>query len=212
MTASNRKHDSQQEGIVNEFVNRYLFKKIFKSSELITNRTLQLAGVDIQADGKNYDLKAQSSSRYLNNPTNTFILEISFIDRDGDRVDGWFIQDTMTDYYAFIWMPKVNVTNGSINEVDDIGEVEVLIVDKAMLRDGIKSLMGDTSFMDIENELLDREAYDNEMKPAVYKHGIKFVLSNQLAEAPLCAVVTKDLLKRFATSHYLVTKEKVSEI
>ena len=118
----------------------------------------------------------------------------------------------MTDYYAFIWMPKVNVTNGSINEVDDIGEVEVLIVDKAMLRDGIKSLMGDTSFMDIENELLDREAYDNEMKPAVYKHGIKFVLSNQLAEAPLCAVVTKDLLKRFATNHYLVTKEKVSEI
>lgn len=212
MAISNRKHDSQQEGIVNDFVDRYLFKRIFKSSNLIDNRDLQIMGVDIQADGRNYDLKAQSSARYLNHPTNTFILEISFIDRDGDRVDGWFLKDTMTDYYAFIWMPKVNVTDNAIGNVDDIEEVEVLIINKEKLRDGIKSLMGNASFMDIENELLDREAYGNEMKPAMYKNGIKFVLSNQLAEAPLCAVVTKDVLKKFATGHYIVTKEKISEI
>ena len=111
------------------------------------------------------------------------------------------------DYEEFV-MKK----DGYIKSVDDIDKIEIMLIDRKSLHDGIVSILGNTSFMDVENELLDREAYDNAVRPCAYKKGIKFVLSNDLAEAPICAVLKKDFLKKYAKGHYMVTKEKIEKI
>ena len=211
---SKRVKDSKQEKIINDFANQYFFSKVCRNSSLNNLRSTQLVGVDVVADGVNYDLKAQASPRYLNNPRDTFIVEISFIDKEGDRVDGWFInEEIITDTYGFIWIPQTKTgADGYIQSVNDIDKIEIMLVDRKNLHDGIVSILGNTSFMDIENELLDREAYDNADRPCIYRNGIKFVLSNDLAEAPICAVLKKDFLKKYAKGHYIVTKEKISEI
>ena len=211
---SNRVKDSKQEKIINNFANRYFFSRVFNNSSLNDLRSTQLVGIDVIADGVNYDLKAQASPRYLNNPRDTFIVEISFIDKDGDRVDGWFInKEIITDTYGFIWIPQTKVgEDGYIKSVDDIDKIEIMLIDRKSLHDGITIILGNTSFMDVENELLDREAYDNAVRPCTYKKGIKFVLSNDLAEAPICAVLKKDFLKKYAKGHYMVTKEKIEKI
>ena len=209
MVQSNRAIDSKQENIVNAFIDKYFFKKIFKNSSIINDRELQVNGVDIIADGKNYDLKAQSSPRYLNNPTDTFIVEISFLNKVGNRVDGWFLKDTITDDYVFIWLPKVNVgDDGYIHSVEDIEEAEIIIADKESLYDAVIKTLGDKSFWDIEDELISLNEHAT-ARPFRYINDIKYVMSTQLYEMPICAVLPKSFIKKCAVGHYHVTKQSI---
>ena len=79
---SMRKQDTKQEKIINSFLYDNFFTKVNKTSCLIEDKELQIAGVDLQMKNKkdnivNIDIKAQSSSRYINNPRPTFVLELS---------------------------------------------------------------------------------------------------------------------------------------
>lgn len=209
---SNRAVDSKQEHIVNAFIDKYFFKKMFNTSSIIDDVTLQVNGVDIIADGKNYDLKAQSSPRYLNSPTNTFIVEISFLNKLGNRVDGWFLKDTITDSYVFIWLPKVHVGNdGYIHSVEDIKEAEIMIADKESLYDAVVETLEDKSFCDIEDELISLNEHAT-ARPFTYINDIKYVMSTQLYEMPICAVLPKSFIEKCATGHYRVTKQNISTI
>ena len=214
MNKSTRALDSAQELIINEFVKRYLFDKTSVISQLIYSKDIQIKGVDMLADGIKYDFKAQSSPRYINKPTDTFIVELSFLDKYDERVDGWFIkEDLLTDRYAFIWITDAKVNEqGYITNINDINSIEVMIVDKHNLQTNFFNTIGNKDCVDIENELLDIEERNPDRKPFKYINNIKFVLSNQLYERPIVAVLTKDFLKQSAISHYEVTKNSLKNL
>ncbi len=86
-----RKNDDGQEKIINQFVLKYFFNKVFNEVEYADDYQRQVAGIDVIADGQLIDIKAQSSKDYLNHPRNTFILELYFINKAEQESFGWFI-------------------------------------------------------------------------------------------------------------------------
>ena len=215
---SNRKTDSKQDKLFNQFLFDYFFYKINKTSKLIYDRELQIAGVDLQFNGAktgnllNVDIKAQSSKKYLNAPRPTFLLELSSINRYGEDFVGWFLNpDLITDYYAFMWIPKAKVNpNGGINSPDDIEEAEVMLVSKHMIKDYISNLLSKKGYNDLQSVIYDMRNY--EIERIALDKGIYFSNTQTLYEKPVNIVVHKNILKKFSIAHYIVTKEKLKKI
>ena len=209
---TNRKFDSAQEQIVNYFAHKYFFSKIDKNSQMVDDVTLQLNGVDELCCGKNVDLKAQSSKRYINSPTDTFILEISFIDRGGNPAIGWFLKDGLvTDEYAFIWIPKASVNEfGAIASSEDISEMEIMLVDKHKLHDYILSIESKDCL--IESSDMMRSTATTWKEISNHTPGIHLSHNTILAEKPVVLVVKKWLLKKFATKHCIVKKDCIIDL
>lgn len=215
---SNRKTDSKQEKLFNQFLFDYFFSKINKTSKLIYDRELQIAGVDLQFNGAktgnllNVDIKAQSSKKYLNAPRPTFLLELSSINRYGEDFVGWFLNpDLITDYYAFMWIPKAKVNaDGGINSPDDIEEAEVMLVSKKKIKTYISELLKRKGYDDLQSVIDDMRI--NEIERIPLEKGINFSHTPTLYEKPVNIVVHKNILKKFSIAHYIVTKETIKKI
>lgn len=215
---SNRKTDSKQEKLFNQFLFDYFFSKINKTSKLIYDRELQIAGVDLQFNGAktgnllNVDIKAQSSKKYLNAPRPTFLLELSSINRYGEDFVGWFLNpDLITDYYAFMWIPKAKVNaDGGINSPDDIEKAEVMLVSKKKIKIYISELLKRKGYDNLQSVVDDMRT--NEIERIPLEKGINFSHTPTLYEKPVNIVVHKNILKRFSIAHYIVTKENVKKI
>ena len=215
---SNRKHDDNQERIINEFLFDNFFKKVNSSAKLIFDYDLQTHGVDVQMNSKsgktvNIDIKTQSSAKYINDPRPTFILELSSFDRYGIKpFVGWFLsEESITDFYTFVWIHSATVNEKfRITSVDDIHKVEVLTVSKQKLKEYVTSVLKDTDIDTIINEMR-----DNEETRRNIINGMHFSHSPQLPEKPVNIVVHKRILKMFSKGdigHCYVTKDGIYKI
>lgn len=209
---TNRKFDSSQEKIVNYFAHEYFFKKLDENSSMVEDVDMQVHGSDEVFNGKNVDLKAQSSKRYLNAPADTFILEVSFLDRRGKEHIGWFLNnESITDYYAFIWIPKVKVNDdGVITSPTDIEEMEILMVDKHDIRNFIQSKVSDNELLNIADDMRYYEDRRADLPEQVY--GLHISHTPTLFEKPVVLVAKKWLLEKFSVGHYLVTKNSIKSL
>lgn len=88
---SDRQKDETVSEYITKWLSRYYFSKIFNSHTIVADAKTQISGIDLYGDGVSYDIKAQASKKYLGNPTNTFIVEISTLNRVGEEIYGWFI-------------------------------------------------------------------------------------------------------------------------
>lgn len=208
MMKSNRKVDSQQESIVNSFALKYFLNKEYGLSYLVDDVNLQVLGVDAVCDGKYFDLKAQSSRRYLNNPTDTFAFEISFLNSKGHLMKGWYMDDHLkTQYYALIWIPRAKVNaDGWLENSDSIEKMEIMVVDREKLHNYTKTLVDDKSLYDTSNAMRYSNAYGHKIN---LTNEVRLSHTSNLFEKPSNLVIKKSLLKNFATKHCLVTKDKI---
>jgi len=198
---SNRPIDHQQEKYVTEFVNKYFFSKLSKNVIVVDDNDLQLSGVDMIINDKYYDLKAQTN--YINDPRPTFILELLFFSKQGEKRCGWFMNESLkTNYYVFIWIPNARTNQyGRLTSAEDIEEAEIMIIDRQKLHDYIFSIISLEDMRKTVTELLHTgERYKNVID------GVKYCYSTQLDERPICLVVSKELLKTTAVYHYIVRK------
>ena len=221
---SNREEDHRTERIVCDFLMDAYFNKKNPHSKLITSLEMQLAGIDIEMESRgqtyNVDVKAQASEKYINNPTDTFVLELDFFNENGYRRTGWFLNDELkTDFYSFVWVLKSDVDeNRRIHSKHDLEKVQIMTVHKEKLS---KYIMEKLSKVDVE-EIINSMRMNNETYVYLDK-GIHFSYSPGLKEKPVNLVVKKWLFEKFATaydtvtircldlSHYNVTNIKVTQ-
>ena len=194
--ATTRGFDTKQEHIVNKFLETEFFAKLGKPYEMVYDFDRQIKGIDVVVGGKNIDIKAQSSPRYINNPTDTYILELQFLNKYGKEMDGWFLNDDLeTDFYAFVWIP-VATTNvdGSLTSPYDIKETYLMVVDKNRMKDYILSRHPKESLKE-----MCRKARKRDERVSYYiDDGLKFSFSPKLAEKPCNIVASRGFLKKFA--------------
>lgn len=212
MYNSQRSIDEQQERIINQYLIKYFYKPTYAIVEDICDKSRQQKGIDIIADDLIIDNKAQSSKRFLNNPTNTFILEISTFNRLGNEMAGWFVNnELLTNYYAFIWIPKAKVNNaGYLTSYKDIEQIEIMIVDRKALHAAINEIWSDIKLHNFAENL--RKQGISRSDPAAFKHIGHFTCSTQLREMPVNLVVKKDFYKQFAIKHCYVTPQAIIDI
>lgn len=214
----NRKNDEKQEKIINSYLLENYFHRIAPSAELIFDRSLQVAGADVSitldnGTKKYFDIKAQSSARYINDPRPTFCLEISALSRYGsNEFDGWFIDDSLiTDYYTFVWIHNAKTNeNKQIISPNDIYKLEVMTVSKQKLKKYILSQLGKLDL----RQVADGMRKSGKRKIAI-ADGIHFSHSPQLPEKPVNIIVKKSVLRKFALKdfgHCYVFPNKISKL
>jgi hypothetical protein len=207
---SNRVNDHKQEGVINQFLLKNFFKKMYQDVEVVYDTQRQLQGIDIVADGNLIDIKAQSSARYLNNPTNTFILELSFLSSNKEETVGWFLKpDIQTTAYAFVWIHKTKEVNGMILNPNDIEEVEILLVDKKTLKQKINQWRTDDELLGVSRWMRQTATRSKECTLDGIK---KLSHTPELFEKPSNLVVQKWFLQQFSLGHYIVTKTSIQKI
>ena len=203
-----RRKDTKVEKEVAEFMDQFLWKKLAAHKNIVTKRItdkeLQLKGVDVQLGGMNIDEKCKFHG-LLNQILQYPSFEVSFIDSAGNIQDGWFVKDNnITTHYAYIavFADTDNEYNITFNNIQ---KLNVLIIKKAE----VKKMLEDDLVKDAEElrDLMfeDRKTYSHR------KYWLK--ISNNLFEQPVNLVTTrKQLLNLESTREIEVTRTTIKRI
>lgn len=142
----NRKNDSLVEREVAAFLDEHLYKnnEIIKEFARTDGINEQVAGSDVilsTADGKltRVVVDEKVASTQANRNLGTFTLELSFINKAGNRMCGWFTDmSKTTEYYLFGWINKADIPyddnrkrwNTDMIRKDNIHELEWALVSR----------------------------------------------------------------------------------
>jgi hypothetical protein len=178
------------------------------------NKKAQLQGIDftmystIKNKTWNVDLKCQTN-KYVNNPTNTFCLELCYTLQDEAKA-GWFIKkDNLTDYYLFAWLQNVEVTNGAmVTSIDQINEMDLMFVYKKDIYDYFRQ-----KGFHILDLLKDADKLVQSGKTTMYAHtensSVKMVYSKNMVEKPVNIILSKYIYFSMPKTIYLTySKDK----
>ena len=207
---TNRNADHCSERAVDEYLNRFVYKKLFKKFQPISDTKQQLAGIDIIVNNEMYiDNKAMTDPQYLNNPANSFILEIASFNHGAYQL-GWFLNDNLqTTHYMFVWLPDVNVPTGSrLVNSRQIQKIEIMLVN----RDEVHQLIN-TYISDEELKERAKKVVRNNMKEDfIVGSPLKICYSTHKAEGPITLKVPKFVYKKIAIKHCYVTPTEIIDI
>lgn len=200
-----REYDEHCEKVMAQFLDEYFYKNIgYTWRERVTDRERQVKGLDVilKRDGKVYNIDEKAAIRYTNG-LNTFALELSFLNRKGNRVDGWLIDEKkVNDYFVFVWINKIE--GELIENVDSFKEVEVALVSKEKIMIYLESLGWDVDKLLIKDERI-RDGIDDNMGD-IRKNGCKFSYSERLFEKPINILLPKQAYIKIADEHNIIMK------
>ena len=202
-------NDLKREKIVTQFLQKYFFSRVYEHFETVEDRQRQLQGIDVIADGHLIDIKSQSSDKYINNPTSSFILELSFLRQEGDECIGWFLNnELLTEQYAFVWIHKAQLNCGQLKSSEDIYKAEIMLVDKQPLKYTINCWRSDTELFNKAHEM--RLSATRRCDCSL--DGVHISHTHHLDERPTNIVAQKTFLKKFSVGHYIVTKDYIKNV
>ena len=163
-----REYDEHCEKVMAQFLDEHFYKNIgYTWIERVTDRERQVKGLDVilKRGDKVYNIDEKAAIRYTNG-LKTFALELSFLNRKGNRVDGWLIDEKkVNDYFVFVWINKIE--GELIENVNSFKEVEVALVSKEKIMiygdydvDGITSISVLKNFLEDTLTVLQEEIED----------------------------------------------------
>ena len=200
-----REYDEHCEKVMAQFLDEHFYKNIgYTWRERVTDRERQVKGLDVilKRDGKVYNIDEKAAIRYTNG-LNTFALELSFLNRKGNRVDGWLIDEKkVNDYFVFVWINKIE--GELIENVDSFKEVEVALVSKEKIMIYLESLGWDVDKLLIKDERI-RDGIDDNLGD-IRKNGCKFSYSERLFEKPINILLPKQAYIKIADEHKKIMK------
>ena len=200
-----REYDEHCEKVMAQFLDEHFYKKIgYTWRERVTDRERQVKGLDVilKRDDKVYNIDEKAAIRYTNG-LNTFALELSFLNRKGNRVDGWLIDEKkVNDYFVFVWINKIE--GELIENVDSFKEVEVALVSKEKIMIYLESLGWDVDKLLIKDERI-RDGIDDNLGD-IRKNGCKFSYSERLFEKPINILLPKQAYIKIADEHKIIMK------
>ena len=200
-----REYDEHCEKVMAQFLDEHFYKKIgYTWRERVTDRERQVKGLDVilKRDGKVYNIDEKAAIRYTNG-LKTFALELSFLNRKGNIVDGWLIDEKkINDYFVFVWINKIE--GELIENVDSFKEVEVALVSKEKIMIYLESLGWDVDKLLIKDERI-RDGIDDNLGD-IRKNGCKFSYSERLFEKPTNILLPKQAYIKIADEHSIIMK------
>ena len=200
-----REYDEHCEKVMAQFLDEHFYKKIgYTWRERVTDRERQVKGLDVilKREGKVYNIDEKAAIRYTNG-LNTFALELSFLNRKGNRVDGWLIDEKkINDHFVFVWINKIE--GELIENVDSFKEVEVALVSKEKIMIYLESLGWDVDKLLIKDERI-RDGIDDNLGD-IRKNGCKFSYSERLFEKPINILLPKQAYIKIADEHKIIMK------
>ena len=188
------KRDSIRESLVGQFLDLKFYPKHFENSRRITEKNLQLSGVDVKSnfigDDEEILIDEKAATSWAFREISTFALELNFL-MNGEEIEGWFFPrkgKTLTTHWLFIW-PRTS--GGDINSVEDIISAEIMLMKTRDLRRWIRRMASksDTSIQECISYL---RKSDSEKE--INWCGLRIIISRQLPEQPINILIPKEIL------------------
>lgn len=193
-----RKFDIQNSNIITEWLEENLYNKYTTDYIRITDRENQIKGIDSMFKYKdvNYKCDEKAAVDYINSkyPLKTFAFELSFININNERQDGWLLnKDIVTDIYGLIWPKKAKRL--PLESIDDIEEIDYAFVKKSSILNYLGMLGWTLDKLAAKENMIRRMEGKTEMGD-LNKHGCKFSYTprEKKVENPINVLIPKDIL------------------
>lgn len=202
-----REYDEHCEKVMCSFLDEHFYREIgFSWKERVLDKERQVKGLDIilKRDGITYSIDEKAAIRYTNG-LKTFALELSFLNRKGNRVDGWLIDEKkVNDYFVFVWINKIEGEH--IIDTNTFKDVDVALVSKEKIMLHLESLGWDIDKLLIKDERI-RDGFDRNLGD-IKKNGCKFSYSEHLFEKPINILLPKETYFKIADIHKRIILDK----
>lgn len=209
-----RKQDENVEAQVGEFMDRHLWDRTRYDYVRVKDRRLQCLGCDLSAGGYLIDEKVKywnCLNRMLEYPS----FEILTDDRNGNRMEGWFVNPkNVTNYYMFISI-GTDETDYSRIAYDTIRDLSVLMVSKKSVYGFLSDTGCPVASVERDAVELSQDDFVMDEKPRRrYGHGqYHLTYSKNLRERPVNLVVPKQTLLRLENvEQFVVSRDGVSRL
>lgn len=217
---NNRRQDLMVEREIAKFLDENLYsnKEIFKSFKRTDDKEEQLSGSDViisTCDGilDNVIVDEKVASRYANSNIGTFALELSFINKDGVRRQGWFLDcEKKTQYYLLGWIINADIPfdekNGRFdtNKItkDNIKEMEWVLVSRKKIQE----------FLETKGWTLDRLALQDKkirenggVRTKEFINDVSFRFGDAYVEKPINILLKKLTYIELSEYHGVLKKD-----
>ena len=208
-----RAADEHNTRIVNDFLDRYLYTEAngFTNLERVEDRPRQIKGVDVEFEfnGDFHRADEKAATSYINKDLATFSLELAFVNKQNEIMDGWFLnEDLMNDSYVFVWIDQGDVVPFSdespdvevLTGVDGIRVADVAFVNKHAIHGYLSSIGWDDDKLRTKcDRILDNP--EGEKMGNVWRNGCKFSYSQHLVEQPVNVIISRTKIIEMSAFH-----------
>lgn len=210
-----REANERNTEIINNYLDKYVYTTDngFTKVERVNDRERQVKGIDVilEYQGKQYLADEKAASDYINRerPLATFSLELAFVNRDNEIMDGWFMRDDLdNDMYVFVWIDKADMHPISadkpdimvLDSVDAVKTGDVAFVSKSAIHNYLESLGWTDDKLRMKcDKIIESDGY--EYMGNAWKNGCKFSYSTQLVEQPVNVLITREKIIELSKFH-----------
>lgn len=196
------------------FYNRLSQESKYKSIIRISDKELQLKGVDVIVETQNnkYYIDEKAQLYYINQGLPTFAFEVDFINRNNELSPGWlYNNDLLTDYFFLIW-PYATKNDLSKITVDDFTFLDCLMVRKKNIQGYLASCGWDKP--SVLSKAKEIRHSNRRNKIEVGQKGFYFYFSEykNYSEQPINIVIRKRILQKLAARNYKISKTEMKKI
>jgi hypothetical protein len=197
-----REHDYRRERVLSAYLDKKLYNQPNFENFCRTNATEdQLSGSDVvfsvPGKGLNHiivDEKAQLY--YLDGGLPTFAFELNFVNRRGERVEGWLTDERKkTEFYQLLFL----TAKKDFESIDEIYKVEYVLVDRNKIFKAINLDLAELRKKGME--VSGNPGFCQFKAPGVPYY---FTHSVHLAESPVNIILRKDKLIEISCLHGVV--------
>lgn len=202
-TNQNKYSENTQENCLLEFLDRYVYKRLYASVEFNPGKEVHFE-IDIPNGTEKHVIKGQLTKSAINKPKDSFSFNVLT-----NTEPGWFVMPELdTDVYvlAFIKQAKVN-SYGYMKSFEDIEELELLFIDKREIKNYVNENIYDAAMYETAYDMRSKSTRSLFINNAMYLY-----YSDALADKPVDLVIKKFALDKLAYMHLLVTKESIKEL
>lgn len=201
--------------------NLYTDSDIFSSYIRIDSKKEQFLGCDVLLTTIDNKLNCsivdeKVAARYANSDLNTFALEISFIDKQGDEKDGWFIdKEKKNQYYLFGWITASMIPFDNKKwrfQTEFLTKENICSIDWALIsKDKIFTFLGERGWtLEKIKEQAKRIRKRGYIITNDYVDGITYRYTKGLAEKPINLLMLKKTYFDLAEYNGTITNKKLS--
>lgn len=216
---NNRKNDMMVEREIASFFDENLYsdKELFSEFARTDDYDSQIKGSDLilsSSDGKltRVAVDEKVGITRANTGLETFILELSFINKLGNKTCGWFLDmSKITDYYLFGWINKADIPYDEVlkkwdtNKINknNIRELEWALVSRKKL----------IKFLEDRGWTLEKLARQDEkirnqgdVKTKAFIDDVSFRYSGNYIEKPVNILIKRETYIRLSDFHGIIRK------
>ncbi len=212
---SSRQIDMRGEKALGLFLDEFFYPRLceiegFTRTERVYDADMQKKGCDIyifNKGGRSIKIDEKAQLHFINDPRDTFVFEISFLQDDsGEVINGWFVSDNnITDCYMLSWIDQARTDKINRIVAEDFEQITICFITKKK----VISYLASCGFTIDKIKSLANKMRVNEMADSYHlSRDAVLYYSKNIKEQPINIVINRSVLYQLSYGVYCVSRKK----